>query len=338
MLRLTAHRLAAALVSNPGRARACASTRFLSSTSDSDFGEIGGGAGKATPEADAASEGFKLDPANPPKLDFEHYEKLKGIDFKSRDKAKREGTDAAKEEWQATLDSLREQTEERFQMSAEDLERIKKAELEEKKYPIVPDGVELPEGLTPENSEALLEGRTADDVLDDDLKPHFGAEAEVAAAEDFHRMKMPVSDVYDPAAFPVILEPGNMIPKKQKGVCIFCLPDPSRHGVKTIKYTNVQLLHKFINERGMITGRRYNFNCAKHQRKLAMAIKQARFVGLLSFTDNFYAPESLDLDKLEQEGSAWSGFGDLFNPAAPSRPKLAPRSPKRKEAEAKEES
>lgn len=39
---------------------------------------------------------------------------------------------------------------------------------------------------------------------------------------------------------------------------------------------NVELLHRYINERGMITNKSVNGNCSKHQRKIARAIKQVR--------------------------------------------------------------
>lgn len=57
-------------------------------------------------------------------------------------------------------------------------------------------------------------------------------------------------------------------------------------------YTNVAVLLKYINERGMIMHRRVNQTCAKHQRKLATTVKRARQVGLLSHINNWRVPAS----------------------------------------------
>ena len=101
-----------------------------------------------------------------------------------------------------------------------------------------------------------------------------------------------MQDYFNANLFPESLDAGKWLPKRVKGKCIFCSPDPSPRHIKNINFTNVQLLHAFINERGMITSRRWNFNCKKHQRKVAKAIRRARVLGFLSPTDNFFAPES----------------------------------------------
>ena len=49
-----------------------------------------------------------------------------------------------------------------------------------------------------------------------------------------------------------------------------------------IEFKNIAFLQKFITERGKITSRRYSSITAKEMRQLTMAIKQARFLGLLS--------------------------------------------------------
>lgn len=50
-----------------------------------------------------------------------------------------------------------------------------------------------------------------------------------------------------------------------------------------IDYKNVELLKKFVTPNGKITPRRVTGTCAKHQRELAVAIKNARLMGLLPF-------------------------------------------------------
>lgn len=52
----------------------------------------------------------------------------------------------------------------------------------------------------------------------------------------------------------------------------------------TIDYKKVDLLRKYITEEGSIRPRRQTGACAKHQRAIATAIKQARQIALLPFT------------------------------------------------------
>ncbi|MCB2179771.1 30S ribosomal protein S18 [bacterium] len=61
--------------------------------------------------------------------------------------------------------------------------------------------------------------------------------------------------------------------------CQFC-SDPE---VK-IHYRNTQLLSNFVNREGKIRPRRQTGTCAKHQRKVAVAVKRARHMALLQFS------------------------------------------------------
>lgn len=54
-------------------------------------------------------------------------------------------------------------------------------------------------------------------------------------------------------------------------------------GVKEIDYKDVETLTQFITERGKILPRRITGVSAYYQRKLAKAIKQARYIALLPF-------------------------------------------------------
>ena len=76
----------------------------------------------------------------------------------------------------------------------------------------------------------------------------------------------------------------------------------------SLAYTNLTLLHQFINLRGMIYPRKLTGNCARHQRKLAEAVKRARVMGLLSFTSNWRVPEGWEEE--DQRGGAVIGGGD----------------------------
>jgi len=57
----------------------------------------------------------------------------------------------------------------------------------------------------------------------------------------------------------------------------------SQHNISHIDYKDTELLKKFLNPHGRLIARRRTGVCAKHQRTLARAIKQSRFMGLLSY-------------------------------------------------------
>ena len=50
-----------------------------------------------------------------------------------------------------------------------------------------------------------------------------------------------------------------------------------------VDYKDVNLLRRFISDRGKIRARRVSGNCAQHQREVAVAIKTARELGLLPY-------------------------------------------------------
>ncbi len=65
----------------------------------------------------------------------------------------------------------------------------------------------------------------------------------------------------------------------KKRVCRFCVDK-----VEAIDYKDINRLIKFVTERGKIVPSRVSGTCAKHQRKLAQAIKRARYLALLPYT------------------------------------------------------
>jgi small subunit ribosomal protein S18 len=65
--------------------------------------------------------------------------------------------------------------------------------------------------------------------------------------------------------------------------CPFCR-SASKGNVKIIDYKDVNLLRKFISDRGKIRARRVTGNCTQHQRDVAMAVKNAREMALLPYT------------------------------------------------------
>lgn len=65
----------------------------------------------------------------------------------------------------------------------------------------------------------------------------------------------------------------------RKKFCRFC-----KEKAAQIDYKNLSVLEKLISERGRILSRRVTGTCARHQRKVAIAIKRARFLSLLPYT------------------------------------------------------
>ena len=64
----------------------------------------------------------------------------------------------------------------------------------------------------------------------------------------------------------------------RKRECKFCVEK-----LPAIEYKDVSRLQKYVTERGKIVSSRISGNCAKHQRKVAKAIKRARMIALLPF-------------------------------------------------------
>ena len=58
-----------------------------------------------------------------------------------------------------------------------------------------------------------------------------------------------------------------------------------------IPYKDVELLKNFVTERGRILPRRISGNTARTQRALKTAIKRARNIGLLSFSEGYVAQD-----------------------------------------------
>ncbi len=57
-------------------------------------------------------------------------------------------------------------------------------------------------------------------------------------------------------------------------------------GITEVDYKDVDLLKDFIGETGKIVPSRITGTKAKYQRQLATAIKRARYLALLPYTDN----------------------------------------------------
>jgi small subunit ribosomal protein S18 len=73
--------------------------------------------------------------------------------------------------------------------------------------------------------------------------------------------------------------PGRGRFRPRRKVCSFCVDK-----VKEINYKDVDTLRRFLDDHAKIIPRRKTGTCAKHQRRLALAVKQARHLALLPFT------------------------------------------------------
>jgi small subunit ribosomal protein S18 len=62
-------------------------------------------------------------------------------------------------------------------------------------------------------------------------------------------------------------------------VCAFCVEK-----IEDIDYKEVARLRRYVSERGKILPRRVTGTCARHQRRLTIALKRARHIALLPYT------------------------------------------------------
>ena len=72
----------------------------------------------------------------------------------------------------------------------------------------------------------------------------------------------------------------HRIPKFKKKVCRFCYEKELK-----VDYKNVEMLGRFITDRGKILPRRVTGTCSKHQRAIAREIKRARLLSLMPFIE-----------------------------------------------------
>jgi small subunit ribosomal protein S18 len=73
-------------------------------------------------------------------------------------------------------------------------------------------------------------------------------------------------------------------------VCAFCV-DKIDH----VDYKDVGRLRRYLSDRGKIEPRRKTGTCAKHQRRLTVALKRARHVALLPFTGEHIRQSGLSI-------------------------------------------
>jgi small subunit ribosomal protein S18 len=68
-------------------------------------------------------------------------------------------------------------------------------------------------------------------------------------------------------------------PRGKRRVCMFCKDDAG-----WVDYKDVNVLRRFMSDRGRIRARRVTGNCAQHQGEVAVAIKTARELALLAYS------------------------------------------------------
>jgi small subunit ribosomal protein S18 len=101
--------------------------------------------------------------------------------------------------------------------------------------------------------------------------------------------------------------------RTKKKVCIFC-----KDQIDYVDYKDVNLLRKFMSDRGKIRARRVSGNCAQHQRDVAVAIKTSRELALLPYTQRTTS---------ERPGGRGMGRGPRSGGGAPPRPGSPPPPP-----------
>ncbi|MDQ5984070.1 MAG: 30S ribosomal protein S18 [Eubacteriales bacterium SKADARSKE-1] len=69
--------------------------------------------------------------------------------------------------------------------------------------------------------------------------------------------------------------------RARRKVCNFCVDK-----VENIDYKDIAKLRRFISDRAKILPRRVTGTCAHHQRALTVAIKRARHLALLPFSND----------------------------------------------------
>ena len=67
---------------------------------------------------------------------------------------------------------------------------------------------------------------------------------------------------------------------KRPRVCYFC-----KEKIDYVDYKDVAVLRRYVSDRAKIRSRQVTGNCQQHQRKVATAVKNAREMALLPYTN-----------------------------------------------------
>ena len=74
----------------------------------------------------------------------------------------------------------------------------------------------------------------------------------------------------------------DRVRRPRRKVCQCCVDH-----IDTVDYKDVAALRRFVSERGKILPRRVTGTCAKHQRKIVLAIKRARAIANFIYGECF---------------------------------------------------
>jgi len=104
------------------------------------------------------------------------------------------------------------------------------------------------------------------------------AVAEAGAAAPEREAQRPAATTgAEPGARPERKRRGRYTPRRK--VCSFCVDK-----VELIDYKDPGRLRRYVSDRGKMEPRRKTGTCAKHQRRLSIALKRARHLALLPYT------------------------------------------------------
>ncbi len=67
--------------------------------------------------------------------------------------------------------------------------------------------------------------------------------------------------------------------RQRRKYCVFC-----KDKIDYIDYKDINLLRRFLSDKGKIRPRRVTGTCSQHQRDLAIAVKRAREMALIGYT------------------------------------------------------
>lgn len=100
--------------------------------------------------------------------------------------------------------------------------------------------------------------------------------------------------------------------KPKKKVCVFC-----KEKVDYVDYKDVNLLKRFMSDRAKIRARRVTGNSAQQQSEVAMAIKNAREMALLPYTNRITQQRGGGRDRGDRGDRGLRPDGPPPRPTAP---------------------
>ena len=103
---------------------------------------------------------------------------------------------------------------------------------------------------------------------------------------------------------------GRRIKKKPCAIC--------KDRIEWVDYKDVNMLRKYMSDRGKIRARRVSGNCAQHQRDIALAIKTARELVLLPYTQRTTTERPGGRGGRGRDRDGGGGFGGRGRPRSDS--------------------